>query len=517
MTAPRRRRLQHGRDRPRTPWWNPSAPSFPPRAPAPAPFAAVASLPMTHRSRPAAPALAAFALLALAHPLVAQAPARAAVVARIDSLAAAVLKAPVAGLSVAVVKGRDTLVMKGYGSARLDPAMPMSAATVHRTGSVTKQFTSAAIMQYVDQGKLKLDDTLAALLPQAPVPAHWRRVTLRQLLNHTSGIPSYTDVPRFRPFLETRLERDTLFSLLRSDSLMFAPGGGFYYNNTGYYLLGLVIERLSGKPYAQHVQERLFAPLGMKSTLYCPNEPAAGHAAGYDSQGGPGGTLVPTRPMDMDSPYAAGAICSTAGDLVTWTRSLASGKVVSKASYEAMTTPVTLKSPRRMNYGFALARDTAGTHRVIQHGGNINGFAANVAHYPDDSLVVAVLANTSGAPATRLTDNIARAVLGLPLVTGPAPLADLPSTAEERAAVVGKYSIAMPDGARRDVTIEETDGQLMIRLGGGTPARMQRQGDFVYAIPGQGGGRVLFDVQGGKVSGFVLDRGARPLPATRAP
>jgi D-alanyl-D-alanine carboxypeptidase len=442
----------------------------------------------------------------------AQAPARSAIVARIDSLANAVVAAPVAGLSIAVVKGRDTLVMKGYGRARLEPAEPVTAATIHRTGSVTKQFTSAAILQFVDAGKLRLDDTLAALLPQAPVPAHWRGVTLRQLLNHTSGIPSYTDVPRFRPFLEGKLERDTLFSVLRGDSLMFAPGGGFYYNNTGYYLLGLVVERLSGKPYAQHVQERLFAPLGMRSTLYCPNEPAAGHAAGYDVAAG---ALAPTRPLDMGGPYAAGAICSSVGDLVTWTRALASGKVVSRASYDAMTTPVAVRTPRRMTYGFALTSDTAGTHRVVQHGGNINGFAAHLAHYPDDSLVVAVLANTSGAPAARLADNIARAVLGLPLQSGTPQFADLPTTPEERVLYAGKYAMAMPDGARRDVTIEDANGQLMVRLGGGTPARLQRQREHVFAVPGPGGGRFLFDVQGGRVLGFVLDRGARPLPATR--
>jgi CubicO group peptidase (beta-lactamase class C family) len=422
------------------------------------------------------------------------------------------MQGPSAGLSLAVVKGRDTLVMKGYGSANVELDVPATERTVHRIGSVAKQFTSAAVMQLVEQGKLRLDDTLGALLPQ--VPAHWRPITLRQLMNHTSGIPSYTDFPRLRAYFATGLPRDSMIARLRGDSLMFAPGTGFYYNNTAYYLLGMIIEKVAGRPYAEHLRERVLAPLGLASTTYCATGPILkGRASGYAVANG---ALVNADYIDMDIPYAAGALCSTVGDLVAWTQALASGRVVSPASYQAMTTPVALKSVRPMTYGFGLGRDTLGGRRVVQHGGGIPGFSAHLTHMPDDSLVVAVLANSASTPSSELAVNIARVVIGLPLQRGPAPLADLPTTAAERSALVGRYRVAQPDGTREDAEVLEENGQLMLRLGGRPALRLQRQQGQVFAPAGQPGVRVRFETAGnGRATGFLIDRASRPLPATR--
>jgi len=458
--------------------------------------------------------------LALTTTAGAQPPRRAEVVARIDSLANAMLAdtvMPTAGLSIAVVHGRDTLVMKGYGLASREANVPMTARTVHGIASITKQFTSALIMQLVEEGRLSLDDTLGALLPQGSAPAHWHGVTLRRLLNHTSGLPSYTDFPSHRRRVESwgRVDRDSLLAALRADSLvMFAPGAGFYYNNTGYWLLGFIVERVTGKPYGQYLRERLSTRLGLRSTAFCPGTYEEGQAVGYavDSTR----RLVVAPRGNASLAFSSGGLCSTVGDVVTWTHALASGRVVSRASYEAMTTPAALRSPRRMNYGFALISETIGTHRVIHHGGASAGFAARVSHLPDDSLTVVVLANTGGVNEKRLADNIVRAVFGLPVVAGPPPVVDLPTTAVERAALVGRYAVAQPDGRRREATVEDVGGQLMLRLGTDTPRRLRRQQGDVYVTAGPPPTqRILFDVHNGKATGFILDHSLRPLPASR--
>jgi CubicO group peptidase (beta-lactamase class C family) len=435
-------------------------------------------------------------------------------IARIDSIANAAVKAgPVAGLSVAVVKGRDTLVQKGYGFADVENDVRATAQTVYRIGSVTKQFTSAAIMQLVEQGKIGLDDEITKYLPD--FPTRGQRILVRHLLNHTSGIPSYTDVPRFGRVGRMDLAHDSLLAIVANDSLMFEPGSHFYYNNTGYYMLGMILEKVTGRPYGEYLAEHLFAPLGLRSTLYCSTAPIVKHRAqGYGAQRG---QLVNAEYISMDLPYAAGSLCSTVGDLVRWTAALSSGKVVSPSSYQQMTTPVSLTSGRDMSYGFGLSAGKNGTHRYIGHGGGINGFISYLVHYPDDSLYIAVLANTSPAPSTEVADNIARTIFGMPLRSGPEPRTELATTAEERAKYVGSYSMVQPDGTRRTVRVAEENGALVLQPEGQRAMRLVRHGENTFGIAGQASGRVLFDVSGGKATGFQIDRGARPLEATRIP
>ena len=441
----------------------------------------------------------------------AQTPNRAAVVARIDSIVNASLAAPFSGFSVAVVKGRDTLMMKGYGSANIELGVPATPATIYRIGSLTKQFTSSIVMQLVEQGKIRLDDPLSKYRPA--IPAHWRAVTIHNLLNHTSGIPSYTDVgPSVRPLFVTGAPRDSLIGLLYSDSLMFAPGTGFYYNNTGYYLLGMLIEQITGKSYAANVAD-LVKPLGLQRTMYCSTTPLIpGRANGYDRQGP---ALVNASYIDMDIPYAAGSICSTAGDLVAWAQALSSGKVVRPESYRTMTTPMKLASVRPMTYGFGLTIDTLGTHRTVMHGGNVNGFAAGLIVLPDDSVYVAVLSNTSSAPSSRIATDIARVVASIPRVAV-APR-DQPVQADERAAMIGRYSMTQPDGTKRDASIVEQEGHLALSMAGQPPMVLLRHDGPVFTVRGQGGTQVFFEMSGGRATGFILDRGSRPLPARRLP
>jgi D-alanyl-D-alanine carboxypeptidase len=341
-----------------------------------------------------------------------QAPSYARERARMDSLISAeVAGTPIAGLAVAVVKGRDTILARGWGLADVENEVPVTTTSVFRIGSITKQFTSSAIMQLVEKGRLSLDDKLGALLPN--VPQAWRKVTLRELLNHTSGIRSYTDIgPRWTRRWREDMSPDSIVAFVRRDTLDFAPGSKWRYNNTGYVLLGMILDKKTGQPYPRYLSEQFFKPMGLTSTMYCDTGPIIKHRAlGYQLL--PGKQVQNAEFLSMTQPYSAGALCSTVGDLVKWTRALHSSGVVSASSFKQMTTPI--GAAEASHYGFGIGSDSVGGHRRIGHGGGIHGFVSMLSHYPDDSLTIVVLANSAPAPVGRIAGNLARIVFGMPL------------------------------------------------------------------------------------------------------
>ncbi len=354
--------------------------------------------------------------IAIATPLSAQRglPARAAAAKVADSLAKAfVANGSSPSVAIALMRGNDTILVKAYGAANLELETPATTASVYRVGSVTKQFTSAAVMQLVEAAKIRLDDSIAAYLPR--LPAAWRAVTIRQLLNHTSGIPSYTDIGMswVRRWGE-EMSPDTLVALTATAPMWFAPGTKWQYDNTGYILLGMLIEKVSGRPWEVELTERFFKPFGLANTRNCLTTPLIPHrVTGYSKENG---EWVNAPYLAMTQPYAAGALCSTVTDLLKWNRALHTGRVVSPSSYAAMTTPAGAAALGALAYGFGLGRDTLAGQTVITHGGGIHGFATGNAWVPGARLSVTVLTNASGAPAGELLKNLVRAALGVPLV-----------------------------------------------------------------------------------------------------
>jgi CubicO group peptidase (beta-lactamase class C family) len=456
---------------------------------------------------------AASAACVVAPTLSAQASApRGRVVATIDSLATTFLAdGPVAGVSVAVVKGRDTILTKGYGLADVENEVPATAKTVYRIGSITKQFTSAAVMRLVDDGKLALDDTLGKLLPSA-APA-WRGVTLRRLLNHTSGIRSYTGIgPRWQRRWREDMSPDTIVGLVRDDTLDFKPGAQWRYNNTGYVLLGMIIERASGKPYATFLQDEFFRPLGLSQTYYCSQQPIIKHRAqGYDRAGR---QLVNTEYLSMTQPFSAGALCSTVGDLVAWQRALVAGRVVRPASYAAMATPESLIDGKPLTYGYGLGVSTLAKHRKVSHGGGINGFTTDLAYYPDDTLHVVVLANTSASNPGRLADKIARVALSLPLLTPPVGVA---LAGAERSRYVGNYTLTAPSGQKAPLRVFEQGGALMAQIAGQTQGRLIALGNHGFVMQEDPDVRITFVVSGDRATKLTMAQPGSTMEATRDP
>ncbi|HEX8245906.1 MAG TPA: serine hydrolase domain-containing protein, partial [Longimicrobium sp.] len=256
--------------------------------------------------------------------------------------------------------------------------------------------------------RLALDDPIGRYLPE--LPAEWRRVLVRQLLNHTSGVPGYPVL------LRNDLAPDSVLALAAKEPFEFAPGTQWSYSNTGYLALGLLIEKVSGEPYARYLESRIFGPLGLKATRYCEPEPLIRHrAAGYVQRD----TGVVNAPYtSMTALFSAGAICSTVGDLAAWNRALAQGRVVSPASWARMTTPE--GAARGHGYGFGLIVMPFEGHRLFGHGGELAGFRSASAYLPDDSLSVTVLTNLgseTGSDDPRADPNallldIVRVVLG---------------------------------------------------------------------------------------------------------
>ena len=231
-----------------------------------------------------------------------------------DSIAhSPVIEGRVAGLAVAVVQGSDTLLMKGYGKADMAWDIPMPSDAVFEIGSITKQFTAAAVLQLRDEGKIDLDADITKYLPDYPTQGN--RIPVRRLLDHTSGIKGYTEMESFREILTRDMPRDSLVARIAAEPFDFTPGQALIYNNSAYFLLGLIVEKASGMPYEEYVEKNLFAKLGMNRSSYCSNsEVVPRRARGYTlSRDGLAGAPY----IDHTWPYAAGSLCSTVGDMVT--------------------------------------------------------------------------------------------------------------------------------------------------------------------------------------------------------
>lgn len=331
--------------------------------------------------------------------------------AAVDSIAAkALATGEVAGLTVVVARGANTLLHKGYGRAdvELDVATPRDA--VYEIGSVTKQFTAAAILQLAEQGKLSLDDEITRYLPLYSTQGN--RVTLRRLLDHTSGVKGYTEMAEFSRLSVQSLPRDTLVALFASKPFDFRPGEAMRYNNSAYFLLGLVIERVSGLSYEKYLQQYVFARAGMQASRYCSNSAVVPNRAhGYEVDAG---QLRRAPYLDHTWPYAAGSICSTAGDLLAWTNALHGGRILGPVAYREMLTPGLLQDGTRLRYAAGIAvGDSLAGHAAIYHDGAIPGFSSALAYLPDDSVIIVVLMNTLGpVNALGVTKSIVRALLG---------------------------------------------------------------------------------------------------------
>lgn len=416
-----------------------------------------------------------------------------AAIAAADELAARALSEPgAAGLSVAVARHGKVILSKGYGLAEVEHGVEADGDSMFRMGSITKQFTAAAIMRLVERGKIRLDDPITGHVPGYNTQG--REITLRHLLTHTSGIKNYTEIKRImvdEP--EREFTHQEILDMVQNEPLAFEPGAGFEYSNTGYFLLGMVVERVSGKDYCAYLRDEFFGPLGLARTRCDANtEIIKGRAQGYTIAGE---RLVNDRGLATGTTFAAGGLLASAHDLVVWADALASGKVVSPASYTLMSTPAALTGGGAHDYGFGLFIDSFEGHARIQHGGDIFGFNSMLVRFPDDGVTVAVLSNSLPISSTRVANGLSRAALGVPGAAAPVAVA-LSET--EAARCEGVY--AFPD-TDWEITIVRRDGKLFSQSPGDPDSAMIYIGSGEFsAVLYDKDVRLVFDLAGDQPS-----------------
>ena len=328
----------------------------------------------------------------------------------VDSLASSLIdSAQVAGVSVGVMRGAETLLFETYGYADLEYDIPMPDDAVHEIGSITKQFTSAAVLKLWELGKIDLDADVTEYLPEFDTQGH--EIPLRRLFDHTSGMRGYTEMDSFDAIVAEVHPRDSLVTLIGATPFDFAPGEAQIYNNSAYFLLGLIIEEVSGQSYEEYLEESLFGPLGMEDTSYCSSTAILRNRAhGYDWS--PEG-LRRKAFIDHTWPYAAGSLCSTVVDQLTWLRAFHGERVLSPGAYRMMITPRTLPHGVTLRYAMGVMHMTTPSGRVIMHGGGIPGYNSDSRYYPDDDLAIVVLINTAGPPGPAwVAERIAERLLG---------------------------------------------------------------------------------------------------------
>ena len=324
--------------------------------------------------------------------------------AKIDEMMMLASKYRLFNGSVLVADHGKVIYKKGVGLANMEWNIPNTPETRFRLGSITKQFTATAILQLVDQGKIKLDGKISDYLPEYRKDIG-EKVTVHQLLNHTSGIPSYTGLPGFFQDVSRNPFRvDDFVKKYASKDLEFEPGTKFSYNNSGYFLLGAIIEKVTGKPYEQVLKENIFEPLGMKNTGYDHFDTLIQkRATGYQKTAD---GYINAPYLDMSIPYAAGSLYSTIEDLYLWDQALYTDSVLPEATKQLMF------KPNLSNYAYGWTiRKTRFDEKipVITHNGGINGFSTTIIRFPGERNLIVMLDNTAqGNGVERLSEELTK-------------------------------------------------------------------------------------------------------------
>ena len=306
------------------------------------------------------------------------------------------------GVLVGVASRGELLYSKSYGFANVELGVPVTDSTVFEIGSISKEFVSAAVLLLEEEGRLGLDDGIHEYLPF--LPSEWFGVTVRQLLTHTSGIPDYEEIQTYEAY-RFRFTPEEIIRVAHSRPMDFAPGTGYYYSNTGYFLLSLLVEHLEGRPLGQLLQRRIFGPLEMDQTRMADPEAIIPHrASGYYVNGTM--ELVNRDPTQTSSTLGAGGIVSSLFDMVKWDEALYGTDLLSAESKEAMWTSVILPGGQDTHYGFGWRTGEYKGRWTVGHNGMVAGFVAAFLRIPEEDLAVIVFANRYRASSSRIRDAV---------------------------------------------------------------------------------------------------------------
>lgn len=376
---------------------------------------------------------------------------------QLNAIAAKYYKVDEPGATVIVIKDGKIMLRAGYGMANVAEKSAMKADDVLRLGSITKQFTTVGIMMLVDEGKIALTDNITKFFSDYPDTG--KKITVEHLLTHTSGIPSYTGKPNFVATMEKDMSVKEMVDSFKNDPLEFEPGSTFVYNNSGYFLLGAIIEKVSGMSYAKFVETRIFIPLAMKNSAYEGYERTKQRHADGHSKNKNG--FEPSKKLSMSQPYAAGSLVSTVDDLALWDAAITDGKLLKAESWKRAFTPYKLSNGESTNYAYGWTIGQLEGSPMISHGGGINGFSTFALRLPQEKVFVAVLTNADGGIARpeMVASRLAAEAIGKAIPEFKAITMDV-ATLDE---YVGVYKI---DEKNRRNFVRDGDKLIMTRTNG---------------------------------------------------
>lgn len=388
--------------------------------------------------------------------------------ARLDNVVQAYVQTSGFMGSMLVAHGNRILLDKGYGSANLEWNIPNAPDVRFRLGSLTKQFTAALIMQLQDKGQLQIDEPVSKYLPN--VPESWRAITVKELLNMTSGIPNFISLQGYREWSMEPHTPDEIVAFFKNQPLGFAPGTRFEYSNSNYIVLGEIIERLTGKSYAECLKDNIFIPLGMvNSGLGNDDAIVSRSAEGYLPAMN---DYARARSQSLSVAWSVGGIYSTTGDLLKWERGLFGGKVLSAASLAAMTARSTGEN---WVYGLGLMIHDKDEFAVFDHGGSIEGFNTHLSYVPKLGITVIVLGNVDAFVTDQMADQILNEILNKPVSLPSVPKAgQLPD--EELQKYIGVYALPPLEGPNFTSTISLNGRSLTAKLTGRAPTPLIYEG-----------------------------------------
>jgi CubicO group peptidase (beta-lactamase class C family) len=404
---------------------------------------------------------------------------------QVNKLFESTSNSPVPGASVIVIDQGNIVQKQGYGLANIEKKVPNTPETIFRLGSITKQFTALAIMQLHDKQELQIDDPIGKYFPGT---LNGDRITIQHLLTHTSGISESLD-----------------------SDLEFAPGDQLSYSNTGYNLLGKLIEKVSGLSYENYLQQYIFKPLGMNHSGYeHPNAKAENSAVGYAI--GDDGSYINLGDSDVSNAYAAGALYSTVEDMYLWDQALNSEELVKKGTLNQAFTPVTLNNGSKASYGFGWMLNQWHGLKEVGHGGDITGFNSYIARFPEEQFTVIVLSNVQMNPpgplanAGDLAHKIAEIYLSGKMSSPSQPVAiQLDSKILET--YVGQYELVDAPPEILEVTgniftVRKMNNQLFLRSKVGE-GEIHAESETQFFIPDNT--TIKFTIDDGEVMGLVMD------------
>lgn len=460
---------------------------------------------MNHAPHPLAPAarVAALAVAVLSMPLAARSDESAELASKLAAYMDAQVEVKHFSGAVLVERDGKPLLRKAYGKANLEHDVPNTPETRFRLGSITKSFTAMAIMVLQEQGKLNVEDPVSKQLPATPEA--WKDVTIRHLLTHTSGIPSFTSFP---DNAKRKRERTTVHQMIerfRDLPLEFAPGERFEYSNSGYFLLGAIIERASGKSYEAFLQEAVLDPLGLKDTGYDHHETVLPRrASGYEI--GPDGKPRNSDFIDMSVPFSAGALYSTVDDLARWSDAFDTKKLVSTEAHEAIATPF------KDNYAYGWTVSERNGHKRIGHGGGIDGFVTTLDRYPDDKLRIVVLSNLGNTNPGAIGAALAAIVFGDSYEL-PRERKEISLAPEVLDRYVGRYRL-LP---QLELTFKKEGDKLIGQPTGQRPAELFAESETTFFLKVVDATVEFVKNDEGKVTGLIFKQNGRDLKGERLP